>query len=505
MIKFKVIFLPFLLTLVCVVVTLTAIRWGLDIKLGIINVKEMVLDFFIPSIVSVIAVLILMRKRLRVLDFKKDNTSSFYKMLMAVAIAIPACISQALISSASYELIELNSVDSIKTLEKEKYFKFQEYQVNPDKAAYDITYRVTGKHNQNFDMTLYIAVPFESQINAWYGVSFYKQISNRLDDKEKEAKRDAFVSDSAKKFSEYQFYEQEYFELLKASDRREGLKSAIDRKQPHRKNLPAYILRPHKGKFAERDSGTFKALFWFTLIPAFIIYLLLLAPKVSDSNLSKLRNGSLEENDATSKVIRALSFRSGSPSTALIQNLCIVAFLACVFVGVNPVWPTALELVPVGGVRRDLVLSGEYWRLISAVFLHAGFIHLLMNSFVLAIAGRILEPSIGSVKFLFVFLFSGVVASLISISWHPSTISVGASGAIYGLLGALIVLTFNGFIPKPKRADVWMISCLVIVSGLVMGVVSNIDHAAHLGGFLAGLFCGWLMMGYLKVNNLKEC
>ncbi len=187
------------------------------------------------------------------------------------------------------------------------------------------------------------------------------------------------------------------------------------------------------------------------------------------------------------------------------QNLCIVAFLASVFVGVNPFWPTALELVPVGGVRRDLVLSGEYWRLVSAVFLHAGFIHLLMNSFVLAIAGRILEPSIGSVKFLFVFLFSGIVASLISIAWHPSTISVGASGAIYGLLGALIVLTFNGFIPKPKRADVWIIAGLVIVSGLVMGFVSNIDHAAHFGGFLAGLLCGGLMMNWLEVTDLEEC
>lgn len=499
MTKFKIIFVPFILALITIVMTLAAVRWLFEIKLGITSVDKLIIDFFIPAVISLVSILVLMKKRLRILQFKKNKSSSTYKMIMAIAIAAPACITQLLVSSSSYDLVKLDNVKLITSFQQEKYFKFTSYRVSPERAAYEIVYRVTGKHNQHFNMSMYIAVPFTIDVNAWYGLNFHQQISNRLNEKEKEEKRDAFIKNSREEFSKHNFYNANYFELVKASGYRSGLKSAIDRKQPYRRNLPSFILNPKDNVFEYRDNETIKLLFWFTVIPLLIVMILLIKPKVNPQSLLSYTTEKMDENDDTSRVIKALTFRSGSPETAVILNLCIISYFISVFLGLNPLFANASELAATGGIRRDLVLSGEYWRLVSAVFVHAGFIHLIMNTIILAIMGRILEPAIGTFQFLSIFFFCSIVASLTSIAWHPLAVSVGASGAIYGIISMLMVLTFYGFIKKTEKQDVWLIASLVIASGVIMGFMSNIDHAAHLGGFIAGLFCAGVIMNRLEI------
>ena len=141
------------------------------------------------------------------------------------------------------------------------------------------------------------------------------------------------------------------------------------------------------------------------------------------------------------------------------------------------------------------------WRFITAIFLHGGLAHLLFNMFALALFGSILETIIGSRKFLYVFFASGIIANLIAVNYYPS--SLGASGAIYGILGALIML-------KPMLV-VWLygipmpmfIAGVLWVAGAFLGLFypSDVGHIAHLSGMGIGLVLG--MFYRQRIRNLE--
>jgi uncharacterized protein len=149
-------------------------------------------------------------------------------------------------------------------------------------------------------------------------------------------------------------------------------------------------------------------------------------------------------------------------------------------------------------VLNEKVFDGEIWRLISAVFLHGGGGHLLYNMFALLLFGFILERLIGSKRFLIVFLVSGVVANMIAVNFYDS--SLGASGAIYGILGCIIILrpmmmvwAFGIIIPMFVAGLLW-------IAGDIMGVFgfgdANVGRVAHLGGMGVGLLMGvWWRFG----------
>lgn len=145
---------------------------------------------------------------------------------------------------------------------------------------------------------------------------------------------------------------------------------------------------------------------------------------------------------------------------------------------------TALH--PVGGI-----LGGEWWRLLSSMFLHAGLIHLGLNSYVLWIFGVEIERQIGRVVMLAVFLVTGVFAGATSFAFAPGfTIAVGASGAIFGLVGAFIA--YNYLRRQHVMAQARLRGALtMLVINLVIGFsIPGIDWRAHVGGLVAGVIAG---------------
>lgn len=139
---------------------------------------------------------------------------------------------------------------------------------------------------------------------------------------------------------------------------------------------------------------------------------------------------------------------------------------------------------------------GQYWRFLTAIFLHGSIVHLFYNLFALALFGSILEKNIGNRKFLVVFLFSGIIANIISINFYPS--SLGASGAIMGIIGTLTIIRpfmmvwAFGF-PMPM-----FIASILWVAGDVLGALgalgnTGIGNIAHLSGIAVGFLAGLLL------------
>ena len=140
------------------------------------------------------------------------------------------------------------------------------------------------------------------------------------------------------------------------------------------------------------------------------------------------------------------------------------------------------SLIADGAVSRFTVDQGDYWRLLTSGFLHSGFLHLLFNMFALYILGGMLEPAIGRVKFAivyFVSLFAGAFGALLL---TPDGYTVGASGAIFGLMGAVvIVMRQRGINPMESGIGLW-----IGLNLLITFTIPGISIGGHLGGLVGG-------------------
>ena len=154
------------------------------------------------------------------------------------------------------------------------------------------------------------------------------------------------------------------------------------------------------------------------------------------------------------------------------------------------------------GFTEMFVLNGlswsEPWRFLSAVFLHSGVLHLFYNLFALALFGSILENYIGGKRFLIVFIVSGILANLISINFYNS--SLGASGAIFGVIGALIIVrplmvvwAFGLPMPIFIAGIIWAAGDVLGAIGFLAGnPINNTGNIAHLSGMFIGFLFGFI-------------
>ncbi|WP_145470164.1 rhomboid family protein [Staphylococcus epidermidis] len=151
-----------------------------------------------------------------------------------------------------------------------------------------------------------------------------------------------------------------------------------------------------------------------------------------------------------------------------------------------------VKLLEVGGLVHFNVVHGEWYRLISSMFLHFNFEHILMNMLSLFIFGKIVESIIGSWRMLIIYIISGLYGNFVSLSFNTTTISVGASGAIFGLIGSIFVIMYLSKNFNKKMIGQLLIALVVlIVFSLFM---SNINIMAHLAGFISGVLI--TLIGY---------
>ncbi len=142
------------------------------------------------------------------------------------------------------------------------------------------------------------------------------------------------------------------------------------------------------------------------------------------------------------------------------------------------------------GLRGPDVANGDWWRVISSGFLHAGFLHLLLNMYVLYIAGSILEPGIGTPRFLGIYFVSLIAGSLGALVVDPNSLTVGASGAIFGLMAAVVVIARGrGVEQLASQFGLFIVLNLVLTFS-----ISGISVGGHIGGLIGGTVAALLVL-----------
>ena len=153
----------------------------------------------------------------------------------------------------------------------------------------------------------------------------------------------------------------------------------------------------------------------------------------------------------------------------------------------------ATMLLRWGADYGPLTLDGQFWRIFTSMFVHGGLIHVAANMWCLWNFGPLAERVYGRWRFLTIYLLTGLASSVSSLAIHPTTISVGASGAIFGIVGALVFPFYRKRLQLPPQVMKSMMSSLltfIVINLLIGSAVPVIDNAAHVGGLLAGLLLG---------------
>jgi rhomboid protease GluP len=144
---------------------------------------------------------------------------------------------------------------------------------------------------------------------------------------------------------------------------------------------------------------------------------------------------------------------------------------------------------------NSYILAGEYWRLVTPMFFHANLLHIFFNMYALYIIGQQIEPQLGYARFLMVYFFSGVAGFYASFLFNPSAASLGASGAIFGLIGALAIFLYRHrkMLGRMGRAMLSNV-LIIIVLNLVLSLTPGIDLSGHLGGLVSGSVLAWVLV-----------
>jgi rhomboid protease GluP len=205
-----------------------------------------------------------------------------------------------------------------------------------------------------------------------------------------------------------------------------------------------------------------------------------------------------------------------APATHLLVGINCAVWLAMVAKGVSPISPTVDQLMSWGASSAgNVLIDDQWWRIVSAMFLHVGILHLATNMWCLWNLGLLAEPLMGSWGVLAVYILTGAAGNLLStcVNWlrysdsNAFPAGAGASGAVFGIAGALIVLLGSKRLPVPpielkklRRSVIYFaainlfIGISISIGTAVMGSGLSIDNNAHIGGCACGLLFAWPMV-----------
>lgn len=194
--------------------------------------------------------------------------------------------------------------------------------------------------------------------------------------------------------------------------------------------------------------------------------------------------------------------------TKAIIAINIAVFIFMAVKGVNVMSPKTEDIEIWGGNLSGYTMFGESWRLVSCMFIHIGIIHIFFNMMVLWSLGNLIEKFFGHVNFLLLYFFSGLVGSLVSVVWNPFVVSAGASGAVFGVFGAMcgFLIVKRRDLPRTFYEEMKKNAFLFLGLNLAFGFsVPNIDMAAHLGGLVGGLVAALVLsQNFMQRKGIKS-
>jgi membrane associated rhomboid family serine protease len=208
------------------------------------------------------------------------------------------------------------------------------------------------------------------------------------------------------------------------------------------------------------------------------------------------------ENAAFNRQLHEITPRAGMTYGLIAANLAV--FASMVFCGVSSAHPKSADVIRWGADFGPKSLGREPWRLVSSMFVHFGFTHLASNMAVFCYVGPLVERMLGSIGFFATYLVAGVAGALVAVAMHPISVEAGASGAVFGIYGALIAILVieRKSVPPEVRTNLLGYALVFVAFNLLHSLRPEISMAAHVGGLIGGFACGLALARPLSRTSL---
>ena len=505
--KTKAIYVPFLLISVGFLVLYSLLHWLLIFRMGLATIDEDLLNFWLPLILPIVPISVWLRPQLRGLVFKKTAHQVDYFMVAAVVVAGPTIIAQVYLVTAVGKLTHLDRISQIQSAPVTRYYSVDNFFCDKSRAGLNVTVSSNGR-SPTLTVKAFFVSPLRDRADnlirstddVWIGINYQTEISNRIFDstEQKNQQYKAFVEDSVSKFNKLDLHSFSYMARLgPCADRRAFLEGVKNSSGSSLFPLPIIIV-PQAGSFDARAGYELPWVFSTFGIGAAIWFVMLLLPRFDETRIHLRSRGRASRRESSDSKWKVFLPQPGFYFTPIVSAVNIVVFLFIVLQTRAFVSFSAMDLLAWGANYGPLVRQGQWFRLVTSMFLHAGIMHLFLNLYGLLLVGMLLEHVIGTIKFASAYTLTGIAASTVSILSHAQTVSCGASGAIFGMYGVLLVFSMR----RIADATPPVLSLGIFIGlNLLMGWISpGVDNAAHVGGFLAGTLMG-LMLNRFDVRT----
>ncbi|MGN8067473.1 rhomboid family intramembrane serine protease [Mucilaginibacter sp. 22184] len=506
--KLKLIYLPYLIVSLLVISTYSFLNWLLIIRLDLILLNQEVVNLWIPIGIGTLAVAIWLRPRIKLLLLKdkRDNLPFLYNFAAAIAIIAPTIIAQEYLITATGKLTSLQTIEQIDLHHLTKYYNLTKHFIDKQHAAAYVRSEVTGRNSEHLEFFIDVVCPIRNDsINktdqpvAWLGTEYRKGVSNNISRDEKESAYKEFTKATEDEFKNQDLNYFTYLDRIGYTSKQRGFIAAIKTSKIYKGNGDHLIIMEAQTiPFEDRNGDKLQWIFYSFGIGASIWLIMIAIPKLNMATLKKYTPRSWQT-DVTAffKPFTGIRWRNLGVISILI-GINVLIFIIMVFAGLGVISFDTADLYKWGANYGPAIKSGEWWRLITCMFLHAGLMHLLMNMFGLILVAAFLKSLLGNLKMGIAYFICGLLASLTSIWWQPSIIGIGASGAIFGLYGVAIALLTTNKTGKGNKKGVLLSFLFFIGVNLLFGLVGNTDNAAHIGGLVSGLIMGYILYFFIE-------
>ncbi|QNH63805.1 rhomboid family intramembrane serine protease [Hymenobacter sediminicola] len=493
--KLRLLYFPVVALGVLLALLIGSGYWLLTVRLALFDPSSSQLFAGIFGL-SALGMWPLLYKRLQLLRRGSDDrwVMLYYMAPMAVA-GFTSLFLLDYLQERTSRLIRLTSIQELRQHPTAtRYFTLQECHPSRQFAGAYPAISVSGKHDEHLDFDLYLACPLlptptdTTAVAGWLGLHFEHQVSNRLEEAQKEAEFQAFLQRSQDTFNAQDLTRFRYLTRVSGREDRREFQQAVQASLLRTATpAPAVVLQPEHTPFADRAAAARRHLACTLGIGWGVFLLMLVFPHLSSTDVEQWQQG-IGRPSLWQQGQLFLRENPGVRATPVLVLLNVAVYLLMVSLLGGLSFRTP-DLLAWGGSYRPLVLAGDYWRLLTPMFLHGGLLHIIYNMISLAVIGYMLEPMLGTGRLVLTYVLTGIAGVLASILWAPDTISVGASGAIFGLLGLML-----GLIRRATPAARGMLLILPVVfglPGLLLGFFSpTTDNAGHIGGLLGGILLG---------------
>jgi rhomboid protease GluP len=506
--KIKLLFLPFIILCFGFAAGYIFLYWLLFIHWSVLSLKEDVVQFWIPLVFCFILVLLFLRPRVLLFKLDKNNGKirGLYYMVSAFGIFLPTIFLLDFTDTYTGKLTQLSSISDISTFPRTKYYQTKFFLLDINHPGFEPTISYSGKNNQNLNFDIYAAVPMTNdttdtlQAKAFYYLHYHER-HGRLSETERKTEWSRFWKESMEHYENdpKQF---QYFERMGNTQERDYALIAAKESQLSAKET-AIILRPIDAPFSERNGHKLNYALLSLGSVSVLWLIMVLIPAINENKAKKFNHSTKRSlKKQVSVYYKYLLPKPGVGVTWALGAINILVFVCMVLKGLGFESFVTQELVNWGAIYKPYMLSnGQWWRLVTSMFLHGGIMHLFMNMVSLYLCGIFLEPLIGSRKYLFSYFIAGTAAALFSMWWHDKpVVAVGASGAIFGLYGVMSGLIVRRVLnPALNTVLLILLACTAGYSLLIGAFSQGIDNSAHVGGLVCGL-----AIGLFYARSIKE-